>query len=371
MTEAINTAMLEMQCALLARSLYPDQHPRIRSSEQRASELLRTVLARRPEITLFALDDRVVLDDQALPASASLVQHLFRRLRQNGADSITFHRGLDESEIRAFLGVLAEGDDGRRVLKSAHLSVGYIRQQAHEAEWPARLPDPDAVPLPGELAGVLRGVWDGIEESRSFDEDGMDGLLGGISKALADSSGAVLPLASLKEHDEYTYVHTINVAILSTALAEAVGFSGRDVHNLGLAALLHDVGKRIVPHELLNKAGRFTDEEFRLVQQHPAAGARMLLATPRLPDVAPIVAYEHHVRSDGGGYPELPRQWRLSLASRIVQVADIFDALHTNRPYRPALPVPEIIDLMRKDVGVFFDADLLEAFFDHVISRGL
>jgi HD-GYP domain-containing protein (c-di-GMP phosphodiesterase class II) len=83
------------------------------------------------------------------------------------------------------------------------------------------------------------------------------------------------------------------------------------------------------------------------------------------------VAYEHHVRADGGGYPRLPRRWRLSLASRIVQVADVFDALRTHRPYRPALAVEDVSAVMRKDVGVFFDADLLDVFFSRVVGRGV
>lgn len=373
MTEAVNSAMLELQGALLARSLYPDQHPRIRLCEQRAGQLLRDVLTRRPELTVFAVADRVVLDDQVLPASISLADSLFRRLRQNGADRITFRRGLDQDELRTFLDTLAGGEpQARRQLRaSAHLSVGFIQQEEYQTEQPSRAPELDEVPLPRQLADVLQSVWLCIEEGNTLESDNLGDVITSISKALTDSSTALLPLAPLKQHDEYTFVHTINVAILSTALSEAVGFTGRDAHDLSLAALLHDVGKQVIPRELLNKQGRFTDEEFRLVQLHPVEGARMLLSTAGMPEIAPIVAYEHHVRADGSGYPKLQRNWRLSLASRIVQVADVFDALRTHRPYRPALPLPEILGVMQKDVGVFFDGDLLDVFFQRVISRGL
>jgi putative nucleotidyltransferase with HDIG domain len=372
-TDAVNSAMLELQGALLARSLYPEHHPRIQMCEQRAGQLLRDVLSRRPELTVFAVADRVVLDDQVLPASATLADSLFRRLRQNGVDRITFRRGLDESELKSFLDALAGVEPrGRRPLRaSAHLGVGFIRQEEHQPEQPARAPEPDEVPLPRQLAHVLQGVWQCVEEGKGVSSDNLGDIVTSISKALSDSASALLPLASLKQHDEYTFVHTINVAILSTALSEAVGFTGRDTHALSQAALLHDVGKQMIPLELLNKQGRFTDEEFRLVQMHPVEGARMLLATPGIPEVAPIVAYEHHVRADGTGYPKLPRNWRLSMASRIVQVADVFDALRTHRPYRPALPLPEIVGVMQKDAGVFFDSDVLDVFFQRVVSRGL
>ena len=95
----------------------------------------------------------------------------------------------------------------------------------------------------------------------------------------------------------------------------------------------------------------------------------MLLATPQVPELSVVVAYEHHIRADGSGYPKVPKGWKLNLASRIVQVADVFDALRTNRPYRKALPLPKIIDIMKKDVGTFFDADLLDLFFEYVAGH--
>jgi HD-GYP domain-containing protein (c-di-GMP phosphodiesterase class II) len=104
---------------------------------------------------------------------------------------------------------------------------------------------------------------------------------------------------------------------------------------------------------------------------HPVEGARMLINTPGVPDLAPIVAFEHHIRPDGGGYPKVPRGWRLSLASRVVQLVDVFDALRTNRTYRPGLPLPRIVEVMKSEVGTFFDADLLQVFLQEVVSRGL
>ena len=107
------------------------------------------------------------------------------------------------------------------------------------------------------------------------------------------------------------------------------------------------------------------------MQLHTIEGARILLNTPGVPELAPIVAYEHHVRVNGSGYPRVPKGWKLNLASRIVQMADVFDALRTTRPYRVGLPIPKVVEVMRNDVGVFFDADLLKIFFERVIARGI
>jgi putative nucleotidyltransferase with HDIG domain len=214
-------------------------------------------------------------------------------------------------------------------------------------------------------------VWTEISERQVLDAGALGEIVVALSHAITDSAGAMLPLAPLKSHDEYTFVHIINVAVLSMSLAEALGFDSHATHEVGIAALLHDVGKKAVPREVLNKTGRFTEAEFQMIQVHPVEGARILLRTPGVPEVAPIVAFEHHIRFDGGGYPRVPRGWQINLASRITQLADVFDALRTHRPYRPGMPLEKIVQIMKGDAGTFFDPDLLSIFLEHVVSRGV
>jgi putative nucleotidyltransferase with HDIG domain len=222
-----------------------------------------------------------------------------------------------------------------------------------------------------EAAEVLPGIWQDLSRTHSLQTGQLGDIVSCLCRVVAGSASALIPLAPLKRHDEYTFVHTINVAILSISLGEALGLSDNAVYELSVAALLHDVGKQAVPKEILNKHGLFTPEERQRMEIHPIEGARMLLNTPGVPEVAVIVAYEHHIRADGGGYPRVPNDWRLNLASRIVQLADVFDALRTNRPYRPGLPLPKIVDLIKHEVGSFFDADLVKVFFEDVVSKGL
>lgn len=371
MIDIVNGAMLELQSAALARALYPEGHPRIQASEARAAAMLGELFAHRAEISVFAVDNRVVFDDQQLPSSVSLAGSLFSLLRRKGADQLTLRAGLGSRELSEFLDDLtAHGPGSQEALRpSTHVSFGALVPGARRvtaAPPPASLP---STPLPRATPEALEGVWSGIRQARDLDADMLGDVVSTLSRAVADGSCAILPLAFVKDYDEYTFVHIVNVGILTMALGEALGFDGNMTHELGMAALLHDVGKMAVPLEVLNKSGRFTEEEYKTMQVHPVEGARMLLRTRGVPDLAAVVAYEHHVRFDGGGYPKVPSGWRLNLASRICQIADVYDALRTDRPYRPGMPIEKIAKIMKGDAGTYFDPELLTVFFERVVPR--
>jgi putative nucleotidyltransferase with HDIG domain len=373
MIGAVSGALLEMQGAVVARALYPSGHPRISACEARAGALLADCLEQTDKITLFALDDRVIFNGEILPASTSLIDTLFPMLHGRGVDQVIFRRGLTTQEITEFLDELAaQSADDTPLRPRPHIGLGYLKHDptAHRDGSGGR-PGDRILSFAADAADVLPDVWQGVGPAQNFNPGILGDIVSCIFKVVDDSSSAMLPLAPLKQHDEYTFVHTINVAILSTALGEALGFDAHSCHELSIAALLHDVGKQAIPQEILDKQGRFTEEEFRVMQMHTHEGARILLNTPGVPELAPIVAFEHHVRVNGAGYPKMPKGWKLSLASRVVQMADVFDALRTTRPYRVGMPIPKVVEVMRNDVGVFFDEDLLKIFFEEVVARGI
>ncbi len=149
-------------------------------------------------------------------------------------------------------------------------------------------------------------------------------------------SRVVLPLLQLKEFDQYTTSHSLNVAVLAMGVAESLGCSPGEVRAYGMAGLLHDIGKVRIPREILVKPGKLTAAEREVMNQHPQDGARSILQNEADLDVAAIVAYEHHIMLNGGGYPRLHYRRDCALASRLVHVCDVYDALRTNRPYRDA-----------------------------------
>ncbi|MEE8361473.1 MAG: HD domain-containing phosphohydrolase, partial [Gemmatimonadales bacterium] len=176
-----------------------------------------------------------------------------------------------------------------------------------------------------------------------------------LSTAMHGQDEIILPLLQLKAFDQYTTTHSTNVAVLAMALAEHIGLQGRDVRVMGVSGLLHDLGKVRIPKDILVKPGAFTDEERLVMQRHPGEGARIILGRDVRLEVPAIVAYEHHIMLNGGGYPAMHYARPTHIASRLVHVCDVYDALCTKRPYRDAWPSEKALALIEENTGDDFD----------------
>lgn len=183
-----------------------------------------------------------------------------------------------------------------------------------------------------------------------------------LSTAMHSQEEIILPLLQLKEFDQYTTTHSTNVAVLTMALAEYVGLHGRDVRAMGVAGLLHDLGKVRIPKEILVKPGSFTDEERQVMQRHPDEGAKIIMGRDVRLEVPAIVAYEHHIMLNGGGYPSMFYKRATHIASRLVHICDVYDALCTNRPYRDAWTSDKALSLIEEQTGDDFDPQFARPF---------
>jgi putative nucleotidyltransferase with HDIG domain len=154
----------------------------------------------------------------------------------------------------------------------------------------------------------------------------------------------------------------VNVAALSMAQARALNLEGPLLREFGFAALMHDIGKVNTPLEVLNKPGKLDAGEFKIMKQHVVDGAHILRRTPEMPALAPIVAFEHHLKQDLTGYPENIGHRKLNLCTMIVSIADVFDALRSNRPYREGLATSRIRSIMGEQGNPAFNTVLLRRF---------
>ena len=167
--------------------------------------------------------------------------------------------------------------------------------------------------------------------------------------------------ASIESKDRYTQGHCERVTEYAVRLAQAAGFDERTLFWFRMGALLHDVGKIVVPSEVLNKPGMLTREERRLMERHPVAGVELVAGIDFPSDIRPMIRH-HHEWWDGSGYPDKLAGEAIPLSARILCIADVYDALTTNRPYRLAYAHERAMEIMEADVGRLFDPALWPLF---------
>ncbi len=173
---------------------------------------------------------------------------------------------------------------------------------------------------------------------------------------------------TMEERDPYTAGHSLRVRCYALRLADAVGLGRKQRKLLSLAAKLHDIGKVGVPEVVLNKPEKLTDDEYRLVKEHPVIGERILTPILRHPEVLAGIR-GHHERLDGTGYPDGLSGGCVPLLARLIAIPDCFDALTTSRAYRSAMPLPTALEILQSGAGSHFDAELVKAFLTTVVPQ--
>jgi HD-GYP domain-containing protein (c-di-GMP phosphodiesterase class II) len=362
---AVERVIAHVAGALTTSALYPPAHPAVTRA---LTQLLEGVVAacderRQDSLTFLRLDDEIVVDGRPLRSGALYFQPFIRALRRSDIARLTFARELDLDECRAFVDALAAG---RRPDSTPHVVVGQVEISA-PAETPSEPPEPprrdgrDALTnqhfeRAQELFARIR--YEGMQAMNPVEE-----LVWGLAEAVANSTQSVLPTVPLKSHDEYTFVHSVNVSLLVLAQARGFGFDGPLLHAIGVAALLHDVGKLRIPLDVLNKPGKLSGDEWTTMASHAELGAWELGALGTSAPLSILVAYEHHLRYDGApNYPPVRLARAPTLASQLTGIADVYDAICTVRPYRRALSQASALDVLRSRAGTFHDPYLVGQF---------
>jgi putative nucleotidyltransferase with HDIG domain len=209
------------------------------------------------------------------------------------------------------------------------------------------------------VAGVL--VESATVEGKP-DADAARTLVDSLALAVAQNRTAVMALTAMRAYDNYTFTHMVNVSILTMGQARGLGIDGPVLRELGLAALMHDIGKVRTPLEILNKPEQLTDAEFAIMKRHVVDGAEILRATPDVPTLAPVVAFDHHLRSDGSGNPSGVSRPSLNIGTMLCSIADVYDAMRSQRSYQKAFPTDRILAVLKRNEGSQLDPNLVRRF---------
>jgi putative nucleotidyltransferase with HDIG domain len=295
--------------------LYAPEHPLVGRNVDGLLTALKPLLHTHPSVTLGVVENEFVVADTPLTKASGGMKDLIDRLRSNKVERISFERGVTADEvIGLMLGIAqlsAKAPAAEPSWHFPHIRVGRITSEepdatASSATWrrfgsstPMRYQRPRP---PGKAPRPRAGLMSRLPSTRSKG-----------SRMRSPRTDALVALTAMRSYDNYTFTHMVNVSILTMGQARALGIEGRLLREFGLSALMHDIGKVRTPKEILQKPERLTDQEFVIMRRHPVEGAEILRRTPEMPILAPVVAFEHHLRLDGTGYPEHAKRPALNL----------------------------------------------------------
>jgi putative nucleotidyltransferase with HDIG domain len=349
--------------ALRSITLYAPGHPLVQRSINALAEMLMTLHATSPSVTIGIVGDDLVVQDSPIPRAAENLDKLIRQFRQVGIERVVIEKGVEPSELMTLvqtLGAVNATPESTAVLnKLKKIRVGRIELD-DDAQAPADIATYRK--LYNDAVSVAETLWDSAKLDGMPDPDAGSQIVNSLADEVSQNRTALLALTTLKNYDSYTFTHMVNVSILTMGQARGLGIEGPLLREFGLSALLHDIGKVKTPSEILNKPEKLTDHEFAVLRRHTVDGAEILRRTPEIPQLAPIVAFEHHLRSDGTGYPFGVKRATLNLGTMLCGIADVYDAMRSQRVYQEAFPTDRILAVLQRNDGKQFDQHLVRRF---------
>jgi putative nucleotidyltransferase with HDIG domain len=352
--------------ALAVMTLYPELHPSRESAIDAAHQAFDDLTTEGHHPSFTFLEDEVIYAREPLRDLKGWSWG--RRLAEAGVQRLEFERQVTRDEFEGFLQeVLARltlsaiDTSANRQMRPLGVRFGAVGLRGEPEQQPAPVSVATVDVTLNEEVETLRWLQSEVHSHGAIPLIEAEAIVRSLSVAMHSERRIVLPLLQLKEFDQYTTTHSLNVAVLSMGLAEFMGCGPRQVRAFGVAGLLHDIGKITIPLDVLTKPGKLTDAERELMNRHPVEGARLILQSEESLEVAAAVAYEHHIMLNGGGYPALHYRRDCTLASRLVHVCDVYDALCTRRPYRDAWPAAKAASYLTERAAVEFDPNLVSA----------
>ena len=329
------------------RRIYPPGSKQVLQSAKQASQKL-AEWGQSVRIT-FLGNDAIVEDRRIDPVPMSF-RALFQSLQQLGFESVQIEAHADVGDLTDWIENVVSKN--RTPYQAPKIVAGSLNLE--------RRASPHSV-LTRAVAGYLgflaeaQGILSDLEFRKPEGIARAREVVCTIVARLAIGRELFEPIRELKNFDDYTFTHALNVCVLSSALARALRVSDEMVNTIAMSGLCHDLGKKEVPREILNYKGPLEPEDRLLVERHPFFGAQLLLEIPGVEStypLLPVVAYQHHMGANQSGYPRVQNripQYTLHFASLLVGIADVYDALRTVRPYRPALTVAKAATILIRD----------------------
>lgn len=367
MLKKIKFCLLDFISAVQASKIYSTEHPKYSERLENAFQRIKSILNEKNELVIGIVEEELAWEDEILFEVSQKSKSLIHYLQDKGIERICFHKNLQIEDFEKFIKLLsvskkdAQEDNENKFTMRGIKNIDAGKMKSFTPEWEVK------ENTKKKYENTLKTVSQTISSALNTEEiDYMD-LRFNILNVMENFMGKhneLINLLSVKNKDMVTFAHLLNVAILSMYITAKMGYPKDDVLDIGTAALFHDVGKLSISKKILIKKSKLTEKEFTKIEDHPVSGSNILVDyIPTLGVLPAVVAFEHHMGIKGKGYPRVDYPQRPHVASLIVSMCDVYDALAQKRSYKNDFPPLQIYNIMQMEKGKLFDAELLDEFF--------
>lgn len=362
MSDGAHAVIADIMTAISNCALYEKSHPSVSLLSERVVDRIGPLFL-EDSLSFTILGDTLYLNDAPLPPRSSHIHAFIRRLKRKGIGKVAIRRGVTPGEMQEFIGQIALADAVSD--KYPHIAAGVLEVRSDSGTG-------DTGVAMRENVEKVTEVYHGVSRFKKLDIVGLEDVVMNFLSTMKREANILNLLCPVKTYSEYTYTHNTNVAVLSVFQAEGLGLSGDVLRDIGLAGLLHDIGKMSVPREIIEKETSLDEREWTEVKMHPVRGALQLAQMADCPKLALFAALEHHMRFDGTGYPDTKKRGRKQhLVSQIIAISDFYDALRTERAYRASQAPQAIIGMMLESSGRLFNPLLVGNFIAAMRKSGV
>ena len=383
LSKLANTLVTKFHVLMRISQIYDSKNVALHQFIQESLQTINTLIESEGGLSLKIVKDDFFLNEQRLRYSVegfTSFKYLLTQWKKRLIGEVIFKSPVDERILKEFIYILIHLDEGREEnaalfneqLASRNIaSVAVNSLEVAEGEEEAFALQREDQREVGkkvffETIGTIKEVITQIKSKQYADVRKLKRLAQKAVHLVIEDESILLGMTTIKNYDEYTFNHSVNVSIYSLAIGKRLGFSKKPLTELGITALLHDIGKSKIPREVLNKPASLDEEEWGMMKRHPLMGVEIVLNLKQLGEINPrmvIGIFDHHLKSDLSGYPKLFQKKEMSLFGRIIQIADSYDAMTTPRIYKKIPYTPEqALALLLRERTVHYDPILLKIF---------
>ena len=375
--DSARTAFQLLSAVLKNASLYPEAHPILLTAADKLRHRIEELLLGRKEVAFYLVGGELFFEKISIPIDQGFAL-LMEQFAARDVGGIAFKPGLASQELIRFAGLMnrepalfsGQGSINDMIAKNGitHIELHRVLLVDKKVGGAIKAGKQKASEIFKEAIDTVKEMVQAVHLDKASNMRKMNTIVQTMVDNILDNRDALMGLTSIKMYDEYTFAHSVNTSILAVSLGTFLSFEKPQLAALGVAGLMHDIGKVNVPHEVINKPGKLTDEEWELIKRHPIEGALLLADVPGVSKLSMVAAFEHHQHGgDARSYPQVEGVLRRHPFSQIIALADAYEALTAARVYYSVqMPPDNAVRILIKQRGNAFNSVLVKAFVNMI-----